>query len=108
MTIATIKQPLKIRSLPITFGTNGTPVFWIISSYSVLVGFLPHHASWLGIFVDAFCQYQPQMKAQQRNDQPGNDENVQREKSGQRFAGDGGSSQHEVDQLRADEAEPGP
>ena len=43
------------------------------------------------------------MEAQQRNDQPRYDENVQREKSGQRFARDGGSSQHQVHHLRADE-----
>ena len=81
-------KPAKTRSLPMACGTNGTPSFFSSSSYSLAVGGRIDRLAGLGELVDAGRQHQAQVQADQRDDQAGDDEDVQGEEARQRLAAD--------------------
>src|SRR5437879_546710 len=63
-------------------------------------------ASWHGPFVDSQFEHHEQVNANESHEQPGNNENVKREESGQRRAGNNRATQHQVYSPGADHRNP--
>ena len=67
------------------------------------IGLAFHDATRHRPFVDAEFEHHEQMHADEGEEHAGNDENVQREKARQRFAGDDRAAEHKLDELAPNE-----
>ena len=88
-------------------GNEGHAVFVRQLVILLHVGGVANDATGHGPFVDSQFQHHQQMQADERDEQPGNDEDMQREKARQRCAGDDRAAQQQVDQPRAQRRERG-
>src|SRR5215468_9701024 len=58
---------------------------------------------WLGVFIDAFGEHQAQVHGDERQDEAGDDEDVEREEARQRLARNDRPGEHQAHEIRPDE-----
>ena len=100
---ASMMAAAKTASFQAASGTKGMPVFSVSWCVLLRVGLLADEPAGHGPVVDAEAQHHPEMEADEHEQDAGNDEDVQGEEAGERWASDDRAAEHEIDQRAADE-----